>query len=180
MKKQYHYLCSSSMNPVVVVLLFLLTINAGSSSSTGGGSGGSSSRKTPRKVTKKNTATTLKAVMAQYPELKSLSSEQRALQYKAYVLHMNGATSEELDQYKPVSFGWFSCCKDGDHSTGCEWDKEDYEDYDYSCDTAPSNKPNTINLDECEAAGYGTNEACCRSFPDSRVGEKDWFWESCT
>ena len=100
------------------------SVDAGSSSSTGGGSGGSSSRKTPRKVTKKNTATTLKAVMAQYPELKSLSSEQRALQYKAYVLHMNGATSEERDKLKPVTFGWFYCCKDGNGSTsaGCKWD----------------------------------------------------------
>ena len=175
MKKQYHYLCSSSMNPVVVVLLFLLTINAGSSSSTGGGSGGSSSRKTPRKVTKKNTATTLKAVMAQYPELKSLSSEQRALQYKAYVLHMNGATSEELDKLKPVSFGWFGCCKDGNDSTsaGCQWDKDDY-DYGYHC--SPS--PNAANS-KCEIAGWFTNESCCRSSPDSRVGEKDWFWEDC-
>ena len=105
--KQYHYLCSSAMIPLVVVLLFLLTIDAGSSSSNGGGSSGSSSsRKTARKkVTKKNTATTLKAVMARYPELKDLSSEQLALQYKAYLLYMNGATSDELDKLKPVSFG---------------------------------------------------------------------------
>ena len=172
MKKQYHYLCSSSMNPVVVVLLFLLTINAGSSSSTGGGSGGSSSRKTPRKVTKKNTATTLKAVMAQYPELKALSSEQRAFQYKYYLQHMNGATSEDLDQYKPVSFGWFSCCKDGNDSIspGCQWGMED----DWDCFTNPYTPNN-----ECEIAGWGTNESCCRSSPDSRVGSKDWFWDDC-
>ena len=178
MKKQYHYLCSSSMIPLVVVLLFLLTIDAGSSSRNGGSSSGSSSRKTARKkVTKKNTATTLKAVMARYPELQDLSSEQRNFQYKYYLQHMNGATSEELDQYKPVSFGWFSCCKDGDHSTGCEWIEEDDDMF---CKSTP-NPPHSINLAECESAGYGTNKACCRSsLIDSRVGSKDWFWEKCT
>ena len=145
-----------------VVLLFLLTIDAGS---------------TRKKVTKKNTATTLKAVMARYPELKSLSSEQRALQYKAYVLHMNGATPEELDKLKPVSFGWFSCCKDGNdsESTGCQWEQEDYF---YAIDPPCVPTPNTPN-DECEIAGWGTNESCCRSSPDSRVGSKDWFWDDC-
>ena len=158
--KQYQYLlCSASMiHSLRVVLLFLLTIDAGS---------------TRKKVTKKNTATTLKALMAKYPELKSLSSEQRALQYKAYVLHMNGATSEELDQYKPVSFGWFSCCKDGDHSTGCQWNMGD-DLFKPGCYPAP----NTQN--SCEIDGDGWNAACCRSSPDSRVGSKDWFWNKCT
>lgn len=174
--KQYHYLCSSAMIPLVVVLLFLLTIDAGSSSSNGGGSSGSSSsRKTARKkVTKKNTATTLKAVMARYPELKDLSSEQLALQYKAYLLYMNGATSDELDKLKPVSFGWFICCKDGDHSTGCE------DDYDYNCVPTPNTSHSATIPYQCELAGILTNSVCCRSAPDSRVGSKDWFWESCT
>ena len=151
-----------------VVLLFLLTIDAGS---------------TRKKVTKKNTATTLKALMAKYPELKSLSSEQRALQYKAYLLHTNGATSEELDKLKPVTFGWFSCCKDGPDSTsaGCQWDDSGNFYYGgYDCDTTPSKTPHSISLVECEIAGWGTNESCCRSSPGSRVGSKDWFWDYCT
>ena len=165
------------MIPLVLVLLFLLTIDAGSSSSNGGRSSGSStsSRKTARKkVTKKNTATTLKAVMAQYPELQDLSHEQRAVQYQAYLLHVNGATSEELDAYKPVNFHWFTCCKDGSHSTGCQWDVPIDPTIALVCDPTP-NTPNS-----CEIAGDGWNVACCRSSPDSRVGSKDWFWNKCT
>ena len=73
---------------LVVVLLFLLTIDADSSSSNGDGSSSSGSSITGtarKKVTKKNTATTLKAVMARYLELKDLSHEQRAFQYKYYL-----------------------------------------------------------------------------------------------
>ena len=78
-------------------------------------------------------------------------------------------TSDELDKYKPINFGWFSCCKDEDHSTGCE------DDYDYNCVPMSSH---TIPY-QCELAGIGTNEVCCRSASDSRVGSKDWFWEGC-
>ena len=129
---------------------------------------------------------TLKAVMARYPELKALSSEQRAVQYQAYVLHMNGATSDELDKLKPVSsYTWGDCCKDGDTSTGCEKVRDDDGIRGFSCYGQNIVISSATIPKQCEFAardlfGIGTNVVCCRSAPDSRVGSKDWFWEFCT
>ena len=157
------------------IVVVVVVMGDGSSSSS------SSSRRTARKkVTKKNTTMTLKAVMARYPELKDLSSEQRAVQYQAYVLHMNGSTSEELDKLKPVSFGWTTvdCCLDNDTSTGCE----EVPDVDgirgFSCYGHNIIIASGIIPNQCEF--LASDSICCRSAPDSRVGSADWFWELCT
>merc|ERR1719506_1005680 len=138
-----------------------------------GSSSSSSRRRTARKkVTKKNTTMTLKAVMARYPELKDLSSEQRAVQYQAYVLHMNGSTSEELDKRKPVSFGWTTvdCCKDDDTNTGCEEiydvDGIDPDGIRVSCYGQNIVISSATIPNQCEFAA--SDSICCRSAPDSR------------
>ena len=79
------------------------------------------------------TTITLAAFMKQYPELKNLSHEQRAFQYKYYLLHMNGMSVDDLDAYYHThddgqqegggggagATNAFSCCKDDHDSSGC-------------------------------------------------------------
>ena len=52
-----------------------------------------------------------------------------------YVLHLDGATSNDLDKYKTVALNAFSCCKDYPHldiSVGC------YDLGNYYCQASPS------------------------------------------
>jgi len=140
------------------------------------------------------TTITLAAFMKQYPELKNLSHEQRAFQYKYYLLHMNGMSVDDLDAYYHThddgqqegggggagATNAFSCCKDKRDSSGC-WTK-----------SPPSEGENSECLDkttphqkyECEFAGWGyeitgNRRNCCRTFPNNRVGSKLWVWEPC-
>ena len=89
---------------------------------------------------------------------------------------MNGMTSDELDKYKPINFGWFSCCKDRFTSIGCEWI---YDDDVYGNGNYCAAKKSQTKTYQCELAGF-TNQFCCRRAPNNRVGSKNWFWERCT
>ena len=93
-----------------------------------------------------------------------------------YVLHLDGATSNDLDKYKTVALNAFSCCKDYPHldiSVGC------YDLGDYYCQASPSSPygPDT----ECYWKGWEDGEMCCRYWPDNRVGYTAWPWNNnCT
>ena len=115
-------------------------------------------------------APTRKAFMAQYPELLDRSSEEQDFQYQAYLLSLNGMLSEELDG---DPFGLFSCCLDEDTSasTGCSYEESKKGGF-FVCNPSA---PDT----ECEFAGWGKYEVCCRSFPNNVVGSKTFVWAAC-
>ena len=126
---------------------------------------------------------TQEAFIARYSELMDISPADQTIQYEAYLLYSNGMTVDELDAYyhthdngQQEGGGRFSCCKDDHDSSGC------------LCKYTPPNTHHRICLDrttpdqkyECEFAGLGAYERCCRTFPDNRVGSKFWVWEPCT
>jgi len=132
------------------------------------------------------TTPTLKTLIAEYPELNDSSPEEQDFQYQAYLLYLTGMTLEELDAYFNINNDvgqqdgggadaprkkFFPCCKDLGTSLGC-----------VSTPGPPTGNPldtcrgPPITLLGCVRAG----STCCRIFPDSRVGSKFWFWESCT
>ena len=148
------------------------------SRSNGSSSDDSSPRTVTRKATKKTTATptstptpTLQMFLEQYPVVKDRSSEEQAHLYMVYKFHLDGATSNDLDKYKPVTFGWHPfgvvCCKDQWTSTGCELFSHT------SCLIAPAGLAGDTS--GCE---FVVN-TCCRSSPESRVGTMDWPWSDC-
>ena len=148
--KQYHSVYSPRFPFVVVLLCVLLsldttlgssnhedlsreeqdqggrTIEVSSSSSNGSSSDGTSRKTVTRKATKKTTAPstptpTLQMFLERYPEVKDRSTEEQAHLYMVYKLHLDGATSKELEKYKSNAFNFWNCCKDGNSatSTGC-------------------------------------------------------------
>jgi len=146
---------------------------------------GTQGKKTAMMTT--TTTPTLKTLIAQYPELNDSSPEEQDFQYQAYLLYLTGMTLEELDAYfnindvvgqqdgggadadadaeadadAPRSF--FPCCKDFGPSKGC-----------VATDDG-------LYLPSCRGTHHTLcDRNCCRTFPDSRVGSKLWFWESCT
>jgi len=130
------------------------------------------------------TTPTLKTLIAQYPELNESSPEEQDFQYQAYLLYLTGMTLKELDAYFNINDdvgqqdgggggggadaprSSFRCCKDFGPSSGCIATVE-HGLYLPSC----RGTHHTL----CDLIG-----SCCRTFPDSRVGSKFWFWESCT
>ena len=121
-------------------------------SSSNGSSSDDSSRKTvTRKATKKTTAPstptpTLPMFLERYPEVKDRSAEEQAHLYMVYKLYLKGATPDDLAKYMSTALNYFSCCKDGATSTGCQIT------YDWIgcayCGASPNAKPAGINT-EC-------------------------------
>merc|ERR1719148_195145 len=125
---------------------------------------------------------TLQTVIAQYPELNDYSPEDQEFQYQAYLLYLNGMTSEELDTYYNIngrtSLFRFSCCLDRSTSAGCIVRyRIPQQNIIRSCDA--------INdRNGCRWAGVNTNGVCCRHDPMfsggvRRTGRRWGFWEPC-
>ena len=150
-------------------------------SSSNGSSSDDSSRKTvTRKATKKTTAPstptpTLQMFLERYPEVKDRSTEEQAHLYMVYKLHLDGATSKDLEKYTTTAFAVWSCCKDNSISTGCQIIDWAFDSY---CAAIPNAMPAGINT-ECFWEGCGTAEFCCQYWPDNPVGSKAWPWTDC-
>ena len=115
---------------------------------------------------------TIQKVETRFPVLFSFSWKHL---YTVYLLHLSGATSDNLDKYKTNALNAFSFCKDDGTlsiSTGCQIVYEVNESY--YCGAAP-NATNT----ECYWEGGGTASMCCRYWPNNRVGSKAWPWNTC-
>ena len=128
----------------------------------GGTTRGGASTAVAKKTTGKPTPT-LQMFLELYPVVNNQSSEEQAQLYKVYLLHLAGATADDLDKYKSDAFNFWSCCLDDATSTGCKI-------YRY-CDASP-NAPNTV----C----YFEETICCRQWPlPNRVGSQAWPWTKC-
>merc|ERR1712028_129212 len=118
---------------------------------------------------------TQEAFMARYSELMDISPADQTIQYKAYLLYLNGMTVDELDAYyhthddgQQEGGGRFSCCKDKRDSSGCRTKSPPSEGENSECldKTTPHQKY------ECEFAGWGyeitgNRRNCCRTFPNN-------------
>ena len=152
------------------------------SSSNGSSSEDSSPRTVTRKATKKTTATptsaptpSLQMFLDQYPEVQGRSLEEQEHLYMVYKLHLDGATSKDLEKYTTTAFAVWSCCKDNSISTGCQIIDWAFDSY---CAAIPNAMPAGINT-ECFWEGCGTAEFCCQYWPDNPVGSKAWPWTDC-
>ena len=135
----------------------------GGTSYAAAAAGGGTTRGASTAVAKKTTTPTLQMFLELYPVVNNQSSEEQAQLYKVYLLHLAGATADDLDKYKSDAFNFWSCCLDDATSTGCKI-------YRY-CDASP-NAPNTV----C----YFEETICCRQWPlPNRVGSQAWPWTKC-
>jgi len=131
---------------------------------------------------------TLQTFIAKYPELRNDSPKEQDFQYQAYLLYLTGMTEEELNAYYNININGSQqdgggggetrtirfCCKDSGTSAGCyvsgRGGPGNYYTDPRSCNARANN--------ECKFVGFRIR--CCRSSPDSRLGQRrPWVFGRC-
>ena len=80
---------------------------AAAAAAAGGTTRGGASTAVAKKTTATPTSTpTLQMFIQQYPEVNDQSSEEQAQLYKVYLLHLSGATPDDLEKYQTNAFNF--------------------------------------------------------------------------